>query len=231
MFLVVSVAVSSVTIHPATFSRSEERTLAEASPYMRSSMPTQARAVACLTLLASADGIRIPGMGPGKGSGKGPGRGGGKIGSMVATSFGASEPRKSFPAMYNALLAEFPYQTKAIGTGITYIFSDSTAQLLERDDGRTPSERIARSLKFGAVGALWVGPLLAGWFQLMDSAMPGKTLRPVMAKLLADQMLQGPFMIGTMFWWTSISNGATLAEARQKIEQHLWRERSAPALD
>ena len=41
-----------------------------------------------------------------------------------------------FPALigsYNAALASRPFATKAAGTGITYFFSDLTAQALEGD--------------------------------------------------------------------------------------------------
>ena len=49
------------------------------------------------------------------------------------------------------------------------------------------------------VGALWVGPLLAAWFQVMDFYVPGRSAGAVSAKIVMDQVLQGPFMIATMF--------------------------------
>ena len=168
-----------------------------------------------LVCVAPAGAMRLPGTGPGRGGG--PGRGPSELGMVAASTLGTKEARSGVVAGYNRLLETRPYQTKALGTGITYIFSDSTAQLLEGDD-RSLSERLARSLKFGAVGALWVGPLLAAWFQAMDALVPGRTLRPVVTKLLADQLLQGPFMIGTMYCWTSLSNGATLGEVVCALE-------------
>lgn len=139
----------------------------------------------------------------------------------MAVAVARARRKSTLAQSYNGLLAAYPYRTKAIGTGVTYMFSDATAQLIEAEDV-TPSERCKRALKFGAVGALWVGPLLAVWFQVMESLVPGKALRPVAAKLVADQVLQGPFMIGTMFAWTSISNGLTLPEIRSKLDHHLW---------
>ena len=184
------------------------------------SMP-RSRLSTLFSLFVSAGGIRLPFNGPG--------RGGGNVGKMVAVSIGTEQSKQGFVTTYNRLLAEFPYQTKAVGTGITYVFSDSTAQILEQQADTTPTERVTRSLKFGAVGAFWVGPLLAAWFQIMEKVVPGRTLRPVVTKLLADQLLQGPFMISTMFFWTSLSNGATLAEAREKIQQLLYRTSFAPS--
>jgi hypothetical protein len=113
---------------------------------------------------------------------------------------------------YNAALAAKPFTTKAAGTGITYFLSDLTAQALEGDRSST-MDKVNRASKFALVGALWVGPLLAGWFQVMDWVAPGRGAAAVTAKILADQLLQGPFMIATMFLWTGLLAGAGLQGA------------------
>ena len=102
-----------------------------------------------------------------------------------------------FPTLigsYNAALASKPFTTKAAGTGITYFFSDLTAQALEGDRSSL-IEKIKRASQFALVGALWVGPLLAAWFQVMDFYVPGRSVGAVSTKIVMDQCLQGPFMI------------------------------------
>ena len=84
------------------------------------------------SLFVSAGGIRLPFNGPG--------RGGGKVGKMVAVSIGTEQSKQGFVTTYNRILAEYPYRTKAVGTGITYVFSDSTAQILEQQADTTPTE-------------------------------------------------------------------------------------------
>ena len=122
---------------------------------------------------------------------------------------------------YNARLAAAPYSTKAVGTGTTYVFSDLTAQAIEAEP-RDPGERVARALKFGAVGGLWVGPLLTHWFNVMERVLPGASLRPLAIKLFVDQVVQGPLMIGSMFCWCALANGASLPAIRAKLEEELF---------
>ena len=149
-------------------------------------------------------------------------------------------------AAYNSALHDWPFSTKALSTGITYVLSDLTAQALERRAvasssggsrqgitlsaaGSESKLRVGRALRFGAVGLLWVGPLLAGWFQLMEHFVPGRSAGAVTRKLILDQLVQGPFMIGTMYLLTGVSGGLatgrgfgrSLRQARRTAEQQL----------
>lgn len=81
--------------------------------------------------------------------------------------------------------------------------------------------RFRRALKFAAVGAFWVGPLLAAWFQVMDFALPGRAPTAVLGKIVADQVLQGPFMIATMFLWTGLMNGKRLGDVATTLKAQL----------
>ena len=136
----------------------------------------------------------------------------------------------TFRAAYDGLLHRYPYSTKALSTGVTYICSDVTAQSFEEcraknsgnESSETASSRGLRAVKFGAVGCFWVGPLLTAWFNFMDFIVPGKHLRPIVTNLIVDQVLQGPFMIGTMYLWTALANGSTLAQARQRMDELLF---------
>ena len=128
----------------------------------------------------------------------------------------------SLLAWYNARLASHPYTTRATQTFATYLCSDCTAQALEGDAGAAPADRAARALKFASVGGLWVGPLLTHWFIVMDRLVPGRSVRAVGVKLVADQVLQGPLMIGSMFGLCALSNGATLAQIERKLRDELY---------
>lgn len=124
-------------------------------------------------------------------------------------------------AWWNARLLSHPYTTKASGTFVTYVASDLTAQAIESESMR-PGERAARALTFGAVGGLWVGPLLTKWFYVMDRAVPGTSLRPVAIKLVVDQLIQGPLMIGSMFVLCALSNGANGEQIVNKLRAELY---------
>ena len=128
---------------------------------------------------------------------------------------------------YNARLHSHPYSTKAAGTALTYVCSDLTAQTIERrrsecsESAGEAALSAERALKFGAVGGFWVGPLLTYWFQLMDRVVPGRTPRAIAVKMLVDQTVQGPFMIGTMFAWCAVLNGASGAAIVCKLKDEL----------
>lgn len=132
---------------------------------------------------------------------------------------------------YNARLHSHPYSTKAAGTALTYVCSDLTAQTIEQRRSESPESTgsehrpalsAERALKFGAVGGFWVGPLLTYWFQLMDKVVPGRTPHAIAVKMLVDQTAQGPFMIGTMFAWCAVLNGASAAAIVAKLQDELW---------
>ena len=115
---------------------------------------------------------------------------------------------RGFLAWYNARLTSHPYSVKAFGTGATYVASDCTAQAIEGENVKA-CRTAPRALKFGAVGCFWVGPLLTYWFNVMERFLPGRAPARVAAKLVIDQVLQGPFMIGSMFALCAAANGAS----------------------
>lgn len=77
---------------------------------------------------------------------------------------------------YGLILKAYPYTAKSFSTGVTYIFSDLTAQLFEwrlqlqadahagggggGTERLTLEERLRRTAVFSGVGFFWVGPLL-----------------------------------------------------------------------
>ncbi|KAH8050019.1 hypothetical protein JL722_11550 [Aureococcus anophagefferens] len=88
-------------------------------------------------------------------------------------------------------------------------------------EAREPRPRLGRACRFGAIGALWVGPLLAAWFQVMDWAVPGAGAASVAAKVLMDQCIQGPFMISSMFVLAALSAGESRRDAVGKARRML----------
>mmetsp|Transcript_23452 Transcript_23452/g.52883 ORF Transcript_23452/g.52883 Transcript_23452/m.52883 type:complete len:218 (+) Transcript_23452:119-772(+) len=139
-------------------------------------------------------------------------------------NFNANEPRRrrSLLAAYNEALDTNPYSAKAFSTGVTYVFSDLTAQALEADGNPSIADRARRALTFGAVGCFWVGPLLTKWFFVMDRFVPGKGPAAVATKLMVDQVIQGPFMIGSMFVLTALGSGRTTDQIAAKLKTALF---------
>ena len=129
---------------------------------------------------------------------------------------------RGFLQWYNARLTSHPYSVKALGTSVTYVASDCTAQAIEGTKDVAVEDRAARALKFGALGGLWVGPLITYWFNVMERVLPGRAPARVAMKLVLDQLLQGPFMIGSMFALCAAANGASVPAIQSKLETELW---------
>ncbi|KAK7249637.1 peroxisomal membrane protein [Aureococcus anophagefferens] len=144
----------------------------------------------------------------------------------------AKQPRMSLqilaPLSYTAV-SRLRTRTSAAAVAYEPLISDRWATLaitasagasasallsaLALEGSREPvAARLGRACRFGAIGALWVGPLLAAWFQVMDWAVPGAgAARP--PKVLMDQCIQGPFMISSMFVLAALSAGESRRDA------------------
>lgn len=146
-----------------------------------------------------------------------------KVGvAAAALRWALSKDLVAFLASYNAALATRPFQTKAIGTGVTYFASDLTAQSLEGDESVPLRQRLGRALRFAVVGGLWVGPLLAAWFTAMDAMIPGNGAGAVISKVVMDQVIQGPLMIGSMFVLVGLLAGGSLRDGVATVRTRLW---------
>ena len=97
-----------------------------------------------------------------------------------------------FPALIGFLQRRASIKTlhhKAAGTGITYFFSDLTAQALEGDRSSL-IEKVKRASQFALVGALWVGPF--------GSLVPGHGLLRARSQCRSglDEDRHGPYYRG-----------------------------------
>ena len=102
-----------------------------------------------------------------------------------------------FPALigsYNDALASKPFTTKAAGTGITYFFSDLTAQALEGDRSSLIEKIKPASQFFTSRCFPWVGPLLAAWFQVNGLLRARSQCRCRLEEDRQGPVLAGPFM-------------------------------------
>ena len=83
-------------------------------------------------------------------------------------------------------------------------------------------QRLGRALRFAVVGGLWVGPLLAAWFTAMDAMIPGNGAGAVISKVVMDQVIQGPLMIGSMFVLVGLLAGGSLRDGVATVRTRLW---------
>ncbi|XP_067046180.1 protein Mpv17-like isoform X2 [Acropora muricata] len=97
---------------------------------------------------------------------------------------------------YQQLLVTNPWKTQIIGTGILVAVGDViTQQFVEKKGSHHDFVRTAR---MGVVGVI-VAPVLRTWFLALDRIFPGTAKIDGLKKMLLDQSLFAPFMIGFFF--------------------------------
>lgn len=97
-----------------------------------------------------------------------------------------------------------------LGDTISQFFFDKKS-LDEWDAGRT--------LRFGIVGLVFVGPTLRRWYHFLESRVP-KTYSPMrrgVTKMLVDQTLFAPPFTMAMSFLVPLSNGEPIDRIRQRI--------------
>lgn len=115
-----------------------------------------------------------------------------------------------------------PIVLKSLSMGITYSLADAAAQLYTR--GAEPMsllERLRRNVGLSLVGLLWVGPLLTVWFDWLAKVVPGGSAGPAIVRTLIDQLLEAPFMIASIFFFSALAEGHDLPYAAARVRRKL----------
>ncbi|KAK4538398.1 hypothetical protein CDCA_CDCA17G4423 [Cyanidium caldarium] len=175
------------------------------------------------------------------GSGSGGGGGGSGSGSGGGDGDDATPPAPRLPPLmalveaYTRQVRLRPIRTKALSTGIINFLADAVAQWLEArhstDGGDGFHWNARRSLSFGAIGLLYVGPALHGWFAFLERLLPAGRWVPL-AKLALDQLGFAVVINTSLLWllaWMEGSGGGAAGAwrlARPRIKPTLlgnWR--------
>ncbi|KAG8459046.1 hypothetical protein KFE25_006591 [Diacronema lutheri] len=158
-----------------------------------------------------------PGGGAGRCGGDGSSGGGGGGGGGGKGGGGSGSDGRPFGSARD-WLARNPIALKATSMGATYSLADIAAQLWAFDGGAVPLlDRLRRNLGLSLIGLLWVGPLLSVWFDWLAVICPGAGVRPVLLRTLADQLLEAPFMISSIFFFSALVEGHDVAFAMRKV--------------
>merc|ERR1719229_584974 len=97
----------------------------------------------------------------------------------------------SLLAKYSNLLARNPIQMAIISTGTLSFIGDVLSQRIE--DRFTDSSNkkfkwdMQRSIRFGFVGMILVGPSLAIWYSTLGRLIPGDSFSVAMKRMVLDQ--------------------------------------------
>ncbi|XP_023968769.2 protein Mpv17 isoform X2 [Chrysemys picta bellii] len=119
---------------------------------------------------------------------------------------------------YQRLMAQHPWKVQILTAGSLVGVGDVISQqLVERRGLRGHSSR--RTLKMMAIGFCFVGPVVGGWYQLLDRLIPGNTRMVVLKKMALDQVGFAPCFLGCFLAIAGALNGLSAEESWAKIRR------------
>ncbi|XP_041361077.1 protein Mpv17-like [Gigantopelta aegis] len=118
---------------------------------------------------------------------------------------------------YMRMLEKYPLLTTAGTTGVLASTGDVASQMIIEKRGRNYDP--VRSARFLVFGCVCLGPILRGWYFVLDKAFRGSRLAPI-KMVLADQLLFAPNIL-----WIFLTGMAALrGESVEQIKTMLKRD-------
>ncbi|XP_037749550.1 protein Mpv17 isoform X3 [Chelonia mydas] len=100
---------------------------------------------------------------------------------------------------YQRLMAQHPWKVQILTAGSLVGVGDVISQqLVERRGLSGHSSR--RTLKMMAIGFCFVGPVVGGWYQLLDRLIPGNTRMVALKKMVLDQDYPDALLANYYLW-------------------------------
>ncbi|XP_076188541.1 mitochondrial inner membrane protein Mpv17 isoform X4 [Aptenodytes patagonicus] len=116
------------------------------------------------------------------------------------------------------LLARRPWAAQALTAGALMGAGDVVAQQLVERRG-LHGHHGPRTLKMMAIGFCFVGPVVGGWYRILDQLIPGTTKVVAVKKMVLDQGGFAPCFLGCFLAITGAMNGLSAEENWSKIQQ------------
>ncbi|XP_021248445.1 protein Mpv17 isoform X3 [Numida meleagris] len=121
-------------------------------------------------------------------------------------------------AALRRLLARRPGAVQALTAGALMGAGDVIAQQLVEQRG-LHGHQGQRTLKMMAIGFCFVGPVVGGWYRILDRLIPGATKTVAVKKMVLDQGAFAPCFLGCFLAITGAVNGLSVEQNWAKIQQ------------
>ncbi|XP_044864755.1 protein Mpv17-like isoform X2 [Mauremys mutica] len=119
---------------------------------------------------------------------------------------------------YQRLMAQHPWKVQILTAGSLVGVGDVISQQLVERRGLS-GHRSGRTLKMMAIGFCFVGPVVGGWYQLLDRLIPGTTKMVALKKMALDQGAFAPCFLGCFLAIAGALNGLSAEENWAKIRR------------
>ncbi|MGH0114710.1 UNVERIFIED_CONTAM: hypothetical protein FKN15_037582 [Acipenser sinensis] len=90
-------------------------------------------------------------------------------------------------------------------------------QLVERKGFANHS--VKRTVKMMGIGFFFVGPVVGGWYKVLDRLVPGGNKTVALKKMLLDQAVFSPCFLGCFLTISGTLNGLTMEENWNKLKR------------
>ncbi|KAG9468426.1 hypothetical protein GDO78_022771 [Eleutherodactylus coqui] len=119
---------------------------------------------------------------------------------------------------YQRLLFRHPWKVQIITAGSLVGLGDVISQqLVERRGVRGHS--VERTMKMMAVGFCFVGPVVGGWYKVLDGLVSGSSKSVAVKKMLLDQGGFAPCFLGGFLTIVGSLNGLSKEEIWDKLKR------------
>ncbi|KAK2846062.1 hypothetical protein Q7C36_010916 [Tachysurus vachellii] len=119
---------------------------------------------------------------------------------------------------YQGLMAKKPWTVQIITAGSLMGVGDIISQQLIERRGWN-KHNIIRTTKMMSIGFFFVGPVIGGWYRVLDRFVIGTTKSTALRKMLLDQACFAPCFLGTFLGIYGVLNGLTVEENVAKLKR------------
>ncbi|KAM6323555.1 mitochondrial inner membrane protein Mpv17 [Aegotheles albertisi] len=119
---------------------------------------------------------------------------------------------------WRQLLARRPGAAQALTAGALMGAGDVIAQQLVERRGLCGHHGF-RTARMAAIGVCFVGPVVGGWYRILDRLVPGSTKVVAVKKMVLDQGGFAPCFLGCFLAITGATSGLSAEETWARIQQ------------
>uniref|UniRef100_A0A803JK31 Mitochondrial inner membrane protein Mpv17 n=1 Tax=Xenopus tropicalis TaxID=8364 RepID=A0A803JK31_XENTR len=119
---------------------------------------------------------------------------------------------------YQRLLAAHPWKVQILTAGSLMGVGDVISQQLVERKG-LKGHSIERTVKMMGIGFCFVGPVVGGWYKILDRIVPGSSKTVALKKMLLDQGAFAPCFLGCFLSIAGALNGLSGEQIWGKLKR------------
>ncbi|XP_018592487.2 mitochondrial inner membrane protein Mpv17 [Scleropages formosus] len=119
---------------------------------------------------------------------------------------------------YQALMSRNPWTVQILTAGSLVGVGDVISQQVIERRGLS-NHNLQRTTKMMSIGFFFVGPVVGGWYKVLDGLVTGSGKSVALKKMLFDQLGFAPCFLGAFLGISGALNGLTVEENIAKLKR------------